>query len=277
MSKESINRLQGLQLDIMLEVKRICEAHNLRYFLVGGSLLGAIRHGGFIPWDDDLDIAMPRKDYDAFISICTTELDSQYYLHTTETDSLYWLPFAKVRKNGTYLEEESITPITTHKGIYIDIFPLDVAVKPGGPILYFQKQMVKILAAVVMVKRGLQLRKPKGLAKRIIVCLAAPFSISFLIKCQRKIMTLHNKKNTEYWVNLGSNYNYIKQTIPVSKYCPPRVTDFEGEKLQIPNEYEYILTRIYGDYMRLPPEEKRVARHAVEMHFGDEPVENQNK
>ena len=97
-SNKVLRKLQLTQLEILTEVVRICHSNKLRYYLIGGTLLGAIRHKGFIPWDDDLDIAMPRKDFVKFISICRTELNSRYFLHYYTTDFNYYLPFAKVRK-----------------------------------------------------------------------------------------------------------------------------------------------------------------------------------
>ncbi|MBR5060749.1 MAG: LicD family protein, partial [Prevotella sp.] len=86
MNKEQLNKLHTIEIEILDEIVRICDKHNLRYCLIGGTLLGAIRHKGFIPWDDDLDIAMPRKDYEIFINLCHTELKNQYYLHNEVSD-----------------------------------------------------------------------------------------------------------------------------------------------------------------------------------------------
>jgi len=129
MNANQLKRLQNIEYEILQEIVRICEKNNLSYFLIGGTLLGAVRHKGFIPWDDDLDIAIPRKDYEKFLKICQTQLNSDYFLHCNKTDPDYWLPFAKVRKKNTLFDEKSITSIETHKGIYNDVFPLDNAKK----------------------------------------------------------------------------------------------------------------------------------------------------
>ena len=95
MDKKILCRLHEEMFIIYKEIARICDKHNLKYFVVGGTLLGAVVHKGYIPWDDDLDIAMPRDDYDKFINVFSKELDERFYLHHTTTDPNYWLPFAK--------------------------------------------------------------------------------------------------------------------------------------------------------------------------------------
>ena len=99
MEQKILNRLHEEMIRIYKEIARICDKHNLTYFVVGGTLLGAVVHKGYIPWDDDLDIAMPRDSYDRFIEICKTDLDEKFYLHCIDTDEKYWLSFAKVRMN----------------------------------------------------------------------------------------------------------------------------------------------------------------------------------
>src|SRR5690554_4415622 len=125
MDQKTLKKLHNVQIEILNQIVKICNQNKLTYFLIGGTLLGAIRHKGFIPWDDDLDIAMPRKDYEKFLELCQGYLGDEYYLHCSKTDPKYWLPFAKVRKNNTIFEEKSIQTINSHKGIYVDIFPLD--------------------------------------------------------------------------------------------------------------------------------------------------------
>ena len=93
-----LQKLQQTETEILEEIDRLCEKHSIVYYLAGGTLLGAVRHRGFIPWDDDIDVAMPRNDYERFRDICLSELDERFYLHCPQTDKNYWLPFAKVRK-----------------------------------------------------------------------------------------------------------------------------------------------------------------------------------
>lgn len=113
--------------EILDEIVRICEEENLTYYLAGGSVLGAIRHGGFIPWDDDIGIMVPREDYEKFAEACKRKLNSNYFYQSIDTDARYVKRFAKVRKNNTIFQEKMFNGIQQHNGIYVDIFPLDNA------------------------------------------------------------------------------------------------------------------------------------------------------
>jgi lipopolysaccharide cholinephosphotransferase len=101
-----LNKLHSIQVEILDEIVRICDSYNLDYFLIGGTLLGAIRHKGFIPWDDDLDIVMPRYDYDKFIALCDLEMNNKYILDSFENNSGYCLPFIKIRKKIRYVRKK---------------------------------------------------------------------------------------------------------------------------------------------------------------------------
>ncbi len=260
-----LRRLQFTQIEILDEIVRICENHGLHYYLVGGTLLGAIRHQGFIPWDDDLDIAMPRQDYIKFCELCKTQLDSKYFLHNIVSDEKYWLIFAKIRKKGTVINEEAVKNIDVEKGIYVDIFPFDDAPKEKK---YFRTKIIKILSNVIYVKRGIFMNYSKK--QKAFANILQPFSIKFLTGVQHKLMMWHSNKNSPYYINYGSNYDTVKQTIPKDKYEPYKLADFEGKQYRIPNDYDYVLKRIYNNYMELPPVEKRVFRHKPEyIDFGE--------
>ena len=120
-----LKKLQNIEFEILLEFDRICKKHNIMYQLFAGTLLGAIRHRGFIPWDDDIDVCLLRKDYNVFIDVCRTELDSKYFLQTYETDKHSIWQFAKIRKNNTLFLEDAVSECDIHHGIFIDIFPFD--------------------------------------------------------------------------------------------------------------------------------------------------------
>ena len=126
MDKATLRQVQLTQLSIAKEIKRICDDHDIEYFLDSGTLLGAVRHKGFIPWDDDMDIAMTRENYDKFLAVAKVELDSRFFLQTWETDKNYPMPFAKIRLNGTKYVENVFEKAQMHQGIYVDVFPYDV-------------------------------------------------------------------------------------------------------------------------------------------------------
>ena len=127
MDDKVLKDLQKIELEILLEIDRICKKHGIRYFLIAGTLLGAVRHKGFIPWDDDIDICMPAKDYNKFSKLAVKELKTDYFIQNYETDLTSML-FTKIRRNGTTAIEENRENRPYHQGVWIDIFPL-VAIK----------------------------------------------------------------------------------------------------------------------------------------------------
>lgn len=123
---KTVAAAQKVMLEILVEIHRICVENDITYWLEAGTLLGAIRHKGFIPWDDDCDVSMPRKDYERFLQIAQEKLPETMFLQTKETDKEYPLPWAKIRKNGTLLIETGETGEEKyHHGIFVDIFPYD--------------------------------------------------------------------------------------------------------------------------------------------------------
>lgn len=243
---------------ILVEIDAICRRHGLRYVLAGGTALGAVRHGGFIPWDDDLDIAMPRADYDRFLEIAGRELPSDLYFRCFKTDPDYYLPFGKVCRRNTSYVTELDSELTEDNEIFVDVFPLDSAASPTSALLKLRATLVKGLKAVVIRKKKMHLQSTSGKV-RLIQILFAPFSCRTLMRWQENVMRWQGKKSTEYLTNLGSNYHYVKQTMPESMYFPAREVAFEGRQFMAPGKLEDFLTRLYGmNYMELPPLEKRV-------------------
>ncbi len=263
---EYLKQLQKTEVEILDEIVRICEKHNLKYYLIGGTLLGAVRHKGFIPWDDDLDIVMPRADFNRFCELCQVELGEKYYLHTINSDKEYWLIFAKVRKNNTIFDEKSISTVhDTHKGVFVDIFPLDEAKRPSSKVQKFRTFKIKTISMVIYRKKKLNIKF--GIKTKIFAALT-PFSIKRLTKWQNKLMTKDNNKGYDYYINYGSNYKTEKQTILKTVYEPSCKLEFEGKLYNAPGNYEFFLERIFGaDYMQLPPEEKRVTHNPLRISF----------
>lgn len=256
---EYLEQLHKTEVEILDEIVRICEKHGLKYYLIGGTLLGAVRHNGFIPWDDDLDIVMPRFDYDKFRELCKSELDEKYYLHDIDSDNKYWLIFAKIRKKNTIFDEKNICTIDdAPKGIYVDIFPLDNAPCENSRKQRFLTRRIKALSTVIYIKRKLNVKF--SLKSRLFSLLYVPFSIKALTNRQLKLMTKYNSDDScEYYINYGSNYNTVKQTILKSKYEPSSKVSFEGKTYNTLGDPHHFLARIYGDnYMELPPVEKRI-------------------
>lgn len=262
-----MKKLRKTQIDILDYIVSLCEKNNLEYFLCGGTLLGAVRHKGYIPWDDDLDIAMPRKDYEKFISIFNN--NDKYILDTYGMNRNYWLPFIKVRNKNTFCIESLQKDYSGNNGIWVDIFPLDNGNSEESIFQKFQFRMVSILRASISLKVGIKISN-LNFIKKVLCFIFRIFSVKFLHKLQRKIMMFNLDDNSKYFINLGSQYGYKKQTHLKEKYYPVKKISFEGKKYNVPNDYDYVLTKIYGkNYMQLPPVEKRVTHNPLKIIFED--------
>ena len=256
-----VKKIHEIDIEILDEFARICLKHNLRYFLVGGTLLGAARHKGFIPWDDDIDVGMPRNDYERFMAICKTELKKDFYCQSALTDKTFWLLFSKLRKNNTHLNELNglLYSQNDHSGIFIDIFPYDNCTN-NIAVLKFQYKLMKKVENIINLKR--QSWMPPQYAftffKKIIYSLI-PYGV--LQTCRRKIMMVSGKRN-EYIISWGGIYPLEKEVFKNEDFFPSSQLEFEGRSYTVPGNWKKYLAQIYGDYMQLPPEKDRTV-HTV--------------
>lgn len=254
---KKLRKVQIIETEILSKIDEICIKNNIEYFLIGGTLLGAIRHEGFIPWDDDIDIGMLRGDYDKFIELCKKEkvLGDNYYLQSYETDENYYLPFAKVRKNKTTFAEKLIKNLNTHKGIFVDIFPYDNVPKQKSFVQKLQAIIVRNINDAIDVKYGIYTLKSRR--RPVLVALFKIFSLKTLKKMETKISKLYNNKNTDYITCLSGTYDYITETLKREIIFPLKKVKFEKKEFNGLNDNDYFLTRQFGDYMKLPKEEDR--------------------
>jgi len=259
MDKENtlVRQIQLTQLEIMKEIDVVCRKEGIDYFLCAGTALGAVRHKGFIPWDDDLDIMLPRNEYVRLMEKLKNELSDKFWLQTYETDSHYWQPFAKVRKRGTLYKEKGMESIPDEKcGIWVDIFPMDYAKKKDSLSLRWARFWVKIISFTLRVQE-LKI-KNSSFSRRY-----APL-IGVLRLCPSKILKMiqvnimqSKGERAEYYVNLASTYEVNKETYPITWFCEAKRVPFEDTELPIAIGAHEYLQQLYGDYLQLPPEEKR--------------------
>lgn len=253
MDNNVLKSLQSIELEILLEVDRICKKHNIKYFLVAGTLLGAIRHKGFIPWDDDVDICMPIEDYYKFCKVAKTELKKDYFLQNFKTDfSDRW--FAKVRKSNTTCIEKGYINSKIHQGIWIDIFPL-IGVKND------QKWLDSVTKKATFAKKLLSKRfsstqafKSLSIEKKILkfvpICI-----IRFVAELiYRTIFKKYHKYDYCYYLWGDSKIRSRFKSDLFDNICE---IEFEGHLLPAPERWNEYLSIVYGDYMTPPPPEKR--------------------
>lgn len=251
--EETLNKLHSVELEILDKFVNICEKNKLNYFLTGGTMLGAIRHKGFIPWDDDIDIGMPREDYDKFISIAPKELGDDYYLDCFEYNKNYYLPFAKIKKNNTIFDE--FPHMNNHKGIFIDIIPFE-NVSEIDFSLRLRAIIVKNIMETMYYKN--KIYKLKNTRKPIVVLLLSLFTKKRLMQIEKYFLTKDKNNNSKYLNALGGTYHYLKETNLRENLLPTKKVLFEGKKYNGMHKPDIYLSKIFGDYMKLPPIEKRV-------------------
>lgn len=267
MDLKHMKKLRKTQIEILDYIVEICEKNNLRYSFMGGTLLGAIRHNGYIPWDDDIDICMPRKDYEEFKKIFPQ--NEKYFLDDYSTNKKYWLPFIKIRNSNTIYKENLQSNYNGNSGVWIDIFPLDNADRKNSFLERFQFRFTGILRTSISIKSGIKVSKDKFIKRFFSICFLI-FPKCFLIKLQYWLMTINKNDESEYLMSLGSQYGYKKQIHLRNKWFPTSKHIFEDNEYNIPNDYNYVLKNIYGDnYMKLPPKEKQITHNPIKIKFED--------
>lgn len=246
MNNNDIKELKNKQIELLNLTDAICKKNNLTYLLIGGTLLGSIRHNGYIPWDDDIDIAMPQKDLDIFTNIINTQYNNKYFIQNSYTDKHFHFFFSKLLLNNTVLEQKNTYDYEQKTGINIDIFPLTES--NGRTIILKIKKFLIVYISCHLIARN---TKRRYLPQHIFTNI---FSRNFLLRIRKKI----SNGNGDYLSNFGSKYPIDKQTFNKNVYFPLKHSLFEGKKYNIPNNYDFILKNIYGNkYMNIPPENKR--------------------
>ena len=251
--RETLDCLHEELLKIMDDVDRICRKHGLNYYLYGGTLLGAVRHGGFIPWDDDVDIVMPRADYQKFGEICKKELSDRYFWQTCFSDPAYPMLFAKIRKNGTFVRERKWDNRKMHKGIYVDILPLD-----EFPDNSFRGALIlKIMSFLHQTCAFTRSHSRLPIARLLfrIMKLTSPL---FRYRVRDWVMRYSNRHGGGHLVcSFGSHYQPMSRRVLKKEWFgTPHPIKFEGHDFLAPAGTEDYLLHLFGEkYMEMPPPE----------------------
>lgn len=254
----TLREVQMSILTIMVELDRICRKYKIKYVLDGGSMLGAIRHGGFIPWDDDMDVAMLRKDYKKFCKVCKKELNSNFTLESTKTNPRYPYNFAKLKKNGTIYQESFLNNIPIHNGLWVDIFPLD---NTNNAFFKLQCKLSRFWQDVRWTKNKIpdcDCFHPRH--KRVLKLFSIlPFKlINFNQEISIRFLNLFRTKNVSKLCHPG------KGKTPHSRKFYANIIDyrFEDSFFYVPNDYDEWLRIRYKDYKSLPKIEDRHPTHS---------------
>ena len=257
-----IKKLQAVELEALKEIARICEKENIKWFLVGGSVLGAVRHKGFIPWDDDIDIGMFRPDYERFIAVCKKYLSDKYFLQTLLTDKNYHLGYAKIRVNGTLYVQENVAHRDMHHGVFVDVYPIDEV--PDSQSARRRQKLCANLSYALC--RGETVTGQGGAIKLITKVLTAVMPKSAL----KKIGVFFDGKVKKYHGKMIANVYGIKQyyaeIMPREYIGNPVKLEFEGECLPVPEKYDAYLTHLYGDWSK-EPQDKELKHFPVKWKF----------
>lgn len=261
MDNEMLRKVQAELLGILKSIDKVCKENSIQYFLDSGTLIGAIRHHGFIPWDDDLDIGMLREDYEKFNKIAQMELGDSYFWQTWETDPEYAMPFGKVRKKNTiYLEMNS--HVFKENGFFVDILPYDFAPEDLNERALLKKNQ-KTVHRKLLMKSGYKpwiVEGKKDYKRRLGYI---PYQVLSLLSSRDQLINQYNSIT----FSVSSRKTVYEQTgrmyYPLEWMRKTILVEFEGEMFPAVSHYHEWLTTAYGDYMTPPPEDQRENRHQI--------------
>ena len=261
---DDLKELHDVEFEMLLQLRRICKKYNLTYYLSGGTFLGAVRHNGFIPWDDDMDIALPREDYQKFLEVVNDELPEEMEVKSYSLDSDYHHPVARLMNHTVCVKNNSFRE-TRLEPAWIDIFPLD-----GMPDEKLACNIHKILLLWRKVMIGwanykdLQDLKPnRPWYEKVLMFIGTTFKPGRFMRLTKqyekleKVLMKYPASKSKVYMNFNGIYRFNSIMNKDYYYGNGALYTFKGEQFTAPANYDAYLTKIYGDYMKLPPVDKR--------------------
>lgn len=266
LTAEEKDGLRRAQLELLAEFDRVCTAQGLDYFALYGTLLGAVRHGGFIPWDDDLDVGMLRADFNRLTEVIEDEVDDPYMFQTVRTDSHYGCMFGKLRMNETLCVDRISYGSPQHGGIFIDVFPIDA--KASRPVARFEQRMMRYVGfRLLYLKAGYLFMGGTSVPSRIVQAVART-----LVRCvPRRLIIALTERHTRLggvtppaeFVSLFGAYVFDRDTIDARWIFPLTRLPFEDVTIPAFADSEAYLTQVYGNFRQPPPPDQQVGVHEI--------------
>lgn len=259
MDEKTLKKLQTVETEILVAFDKFCTEHDIKYSLYAGTALGAVRHGGFIPWDDDVDVCMTRENYEKFLKVYRENEIDGYYLQGTDNPDYEYINFSKLRKNGTRFGNKLDLSLYENNGIYLDVFPFDKIPKDKK----LRKKFLFNAKLWLVYTRGYPYTKGSKFLEIV--------SRFLLLKSRKRQLKIRNKleKKLLAFQSMEKDYDLICLACPndLRFIYPANIldeiieVDFEGHKVSMHKDYDTALKIKFGNYMQLPPEEERVCKH----------------
>jgi lipopolysaccharide cholinephosphotransferase len=255
-------KIWNVELDLLERFLDFCKKNDLKVFAAFGTLLGAVRHKGFIPWDDDMDVIMPREDFDKACKLAPSYFNEPYFFQTANTDSANFFPYARLRNSNTTGYIYCLKNEPYNQGIFIDIFVLDKAPinRLKCKTFLLKRKVCEFVAQNYM---NFSSRKKYSFLKPFLKLYCCNHSYSFVCKKYEEITKKFIKLKKSWYVNSAN----MLQIFNPKDFLEEDLVDFYGFKLPIPKNYDEILRESYGDYMSFPPIEKRGTWHDGIIYF----------
>lgn len=275
----TLKKLQSVELEILKDFVDLCEKYELVYFGIAGTGIGAIRHGGFIPWDDDIDVAMPREDFEKFIQIAKKEYSDKYFVMNGEENENYPLLTTRWMMKGTEFVEETFKHLDCPLGIFLDIYPLDKI--PDDEKLFRKQARKAFFYSKLLILRSIPFPILGFKGWKAMLVHAVCGSVHIVMK----MLHISKKKLYKKCKEISTQYNYLEKTERIDFLCdttaylnihevsdiyPLKKMEFDGIMLNFPNKIEKNLEAAYGDYMQLPPLEERKNHYPYRLKFKEQ-------